>query len=77
MLHYTEELRKAISEADILVGFTKTYSLGALEEISDQYQGIARAFEDIHAAGGRAVLLSDNLPYDAARFQDADAILLT
>jgi beta-N-acetylhexosaminidase len=75
-LHYTDELRKAISEADVVVGLTKTYNLGALEESSEQYQGIAQAIEDTHAAGGRFVLLSNNLPYDAARFQDADAILL-
>ena len=75
-LHYTEELKKAISDADVLVAFTKTYNLDALAETSEQYQAVSRAIEDIHAAGGRAVLLSDNLPYDAARFQDADAILL-
>ena len=75
-LHYTDELRKAISEADVVVGLTKTYNLGALEESSEQYRGIAQAIEDTHAAGGRFVLLSNNLPYDAARFQDADAILL-
>ena len=75
-LHYTEKLQKAIREADVVVGFTKTYNLAALEESSEQYQGIARAIEDIHKAGGRFVLLSDNLPYDAARYQDADAILL-
>ena len=75
-LHYTEELQAAIREADVVVGFAKTYSLSALEETSAQYQGIARAIDDVHAAGGRFVLLSNNLPYDAARYQDADAILL-
>ncbi len=75
-LHYTEELQAAIREADVVVGFAKTYSLSALEETSAQYQGIARAIEDSHAAGGRFVLLSNNLPYDAARYQDSDAILL-
>ena len=29
-----------------------------------------------HEAGGKFVLLSGNLPYDAARYQDSDAILL-
>ncbi len=75
-LHYTQELQDAIRQADVVIGFTKTYNLGALEETSEQYQGISRAIEDIHKAGGRFVLLSDNLPYDAARYQDADAILL-
>ena len=75
-LHYTEELQEAISKADVVVGFTKTYGLGGLNESSEQYQGIARAIKEIHMAGGRFVLLSNNLPYDAARYQDADAILL-
>ena len=75
-LHYTEELREAIGEADAVVGFTKTYGLSGLDEASELYQGISRAIEDTHAAGGCFVLLSDNLPYDAARYQDADAILL-
>lgn len=75
-LHYTDEMKQAISEANVVVGFTKTYSLSALEEDSEQYQGIALAMGDTHASGGRFVLLSDNLPYDAARYQEADAILL-
>ena len=75
-LHYTKELEDAISEADAVVGFTKTFGLNGLDAASEQYQGIARAIEDTHKAGGRFVLLSDNLPYDAARYQDADAILL-
>ena len=75
-LHYTDELKEAIKEADVVIGFTKTYSLGALEDSSEQYQGIAAALQDTHAAGGKFVLLSDNLPYDAARYQEADAIML-
>ncbi len=75
-LHYTEELQDAISKADAVIGFTKTFGLSGLDEGSELYQGIARAIEDTHKAGGRFVLLSDNLPYDAARFQDADAIVL-
>ena len=75
-LHDTEERKEAIKEADVVIGLTKTYNLDALSEESEQYQGIARAIEEIHAAGGLFVLLSDNLPYDAARYQDADAILL-
>ena len=75
-LHYTSELQEAIGEADVVIGLTKTYSLSALADDSEQYQGIARALADTHDAGGRFVLLSDNLPYDAARYQEADAILL-
>lgn len=75
-LHYTEELQEAIGEADIVIGFTKTNGLSSLDEASEQYQGISQAIEDTHTAGGRFVLLSNNLPYDAARYQDADAIIL-
>ena len=75
-LHYTDELKEAISEADAVVGFTRTSSLAALEDGSEQYQGIANAIEDAHDAGAGFILLSCNLPYDAARYQDSDAILL-
>lgn len=36
-----------------------------------------RIISERHAAGGQAVLISCHLPYDAVRFPDADAILLT
>ncbi|MBR2257747.1 MAG: glycoside hydrolase family 3 C-terminal domain-containing protein [Blautia sp.] len=75
-LHYTEELQEAIREADVVVGFTKNYDLSGLDEASEEYQGIAGAIADTHAVKGRFVLFSNNLPYDAVRFQDADAILL-
>ena len=76
MLHYTEDLKEAISEADIVVCLTKTFNSGAMEADSDQYRGISGVIADAHAAGAKAVLLSNNLPYDAARYQEADAIIL-
>ena len=75
-LHYTPELKKAIGEADVVIGFTKTFGLNGLDKESELYQGIAEAIQDTHDGGGLFVLLSNNLPYDAARYQDADAILL-
>ena len=37
--------------------------------------GVSRALSEAHEAGAKFVLLSDNLPVDAARFQNADAIV--
>ena len=36
-----------------------------------------RVIEERHAAGKKTILISAQLPYDAARFPEADAILLT
>jgi len=77
VLSYTDEMRQAIQGADLVVGMTRTYSLDALAAGMPQYEGIHRAIEDTHAGGGQFVLLSENLPYDAARYQDADAIVLS
>ena len=74
--HYTEELGSKIKEADVVIGFSRTSNLKMLANDSPQYLGIRRAIDETHAAGGAFILISDNLPYDAARFQDADAILL-
>lgn len=75
-LHYTEELGSKIKEADVVIVFSRTSNLGMLAEDSPLYLGVRRAIDDAHTAGGEFVLISDNLPYDAARYQDADAILL-
>ena len=74
--HYTEELSSKIKEADVVIGFSRTSNLKMLAEDSLQYLGIRKAIDDTHAADGAFILISDNLPYDAARYQDADAILL-
>ena len=75
-LHYTDEIKEAIAGADAVIVLTKTYNMSTLAEDSAQYQGVHSAIEDAHAAGGKFILLSDNLPYDAARYQEADAIVL-
>lgn len=48
-------------------GFLTGNSAGLLDEL----------IEKTHAQGGKFVLLSVSLPYDVARFQEADAILIT
>ena len=73
--HYTDELKAAIAEAHTVVALTKNWGTSALSTTNAQYLGISQILADTHAAGGKFVLVSGNLPYDAARYQDADAIL--
>ena len=75
-LHYTEDLKAAVGEADVVIALSKTLGLSGLAETSPQFLGMQTALEDTHAGGGRFIMISDNLPYDAARYQDADAIVL-
>jgi beta-N-acetylhexosaminidase len=73
--HYTDELKAAIGEASTVVCLTKNWGVSALQNGSPQYKGVARAIADTHAAGGKFVLVSGNLPYDVARYPEADAVL--
>lgn len=73
--HYTEDLKAAIAKADTVVALTKCSGITSLQPANPQYRGIAQTLADTHAAGGKYILISGNLPYDAARFQDADAII--
>ena len=75
-LSYSDELKSAIADADAVVCVTKNYGIAAMQPSSPQYQGASQITDDAHAAGAKLVLLSDNLPYDAARYQDSDAIML-
>ncbi len=75
VVHYTDEMKQAVAEAQTVVAFSVNYSLSALQPTADQYQGVSQIMADTHAAGAKFVLLSNNLPYDAARYQDADAIM--
>ncbi len=75
-LHYTDEMKERISKADVVVGFSYASGKSALDKQSPQYIAMTSAIEDTHKAGGRFVLVSENLPYDAAIYKDADAIVL-
>ena len=75
-VHITDELKAAIAKADTVVGVSVNWGLSALQPTDVQYQGLSTLLEETHDAGGRFVLLSGNLPYDAARYQNADAIML-
>ena len=74
-VHYTDEMKAAVENADAVVAFSINFNLAALQPAADQYQGVSQIMADAHAAGAPFVLLSSNLPYDAARYQDADAIM--
>jgi beta-N-acetylhexosaminidase len=75
-VHYTDALKAAVADASVVVGMAKTYALSALKAGAPQYEAIHQVLADTHAAGGKYVFISDNLPYDVARYQDADALLL-
>lgn len=75
-VHITDELKAAIAKADTVVGVSVNWGLSALQPTDVQYQGLSTLLEETHGAGGRFVLLSGNLPYDSARYQNADAIML-
>jgi hypothetical protein len=55
----------------------KAASHQGLSKAIDQHQGLSKAMEAAQKAGAPFVLLSAKLPYDAARYQDADAIVLS
>jgi beta-N-acetylhexosaminidase len=49
--------------------------MDGLQDDSPVMTGVSRALSEAHEAGAKFILLSDNLPVDAARFQEADAIV--
>ena len=75
-----EECAKAASEADYVILVNRMYSAACLDPNTGD--GFSTAvFDEIiaarHAAGKAVIVVSCQLPYDAARFTGADAILLT
>ena len=75
-LHYPDEMKEKISSADVVIGFSHASGKNITDNESPQFIALKTAIEDTHKAGGRFVLISQNLPYDAAVYQDADAIIL-
>ena len=67
---------EAVQDADLVAAVSMTGGMGTLSENSMYHQGLSKAMEAVHSHGGKFLLLSANLPYDAARYQDSDAILL-
>lgn len=66
----------AIASANTVVGLSCMFGLESIQDGSYQFSALSSLIAASHGAGARFVLLSSNLPYDAARYQDADALVL-
>ncbi len=70
----------AISEADYVIAVSTVFSLGELDPSLES--GLASAIldnviEEVHNQGKQICVISAYLPYDAARYLEADAVLIT
>ena len=73
---YSEELTEAVRNADVVVCLCAVFEgIGELQDDNPVIVGVSRALDEAHEAGAKFILLSANLPVDAARFQEADAIV--
>ena len=75
-LIYSDTLSASIRNADAVIALSAVGAgMDLLQDDSPIMQGVTRALSEAHEAGAKFVLLSDNLPVDAARFQEADTIV--
>ncbi len=66
----------AIAEADYVICESTVFSgIDSLQDDNPCVQGITQLLEATHQAGARFVLLSDEIPVDAVRYPDADAVV--
>lgn len=69
-----DEVMPNLEGADTIVFMSENYSAGALKgDVAKMADTIA---DEIHSKGGKFIVMSVNLPYDVARYQKADAIML-
>ncbi len=74
-----DTILKKIEKADYVFAVSELYRMSAMDPNTNPNGACAkldRMIETAHRHGGKFVLISAHLPYDAARFQAADAILL-
>ena len=76
IMHYTENMKKNVRAADYVIAFSYASGSSALDKSDPQFIALHEAMSDTHKSGGKFILVSENLPYDAAVYQDADAIVL-
>lgn len=69
-----DEMKEAVAGAVNVIAVTEQYSQAGLA--AAQYQNLDAVADAVHETGGKIAFLSCNLPYDAARLQKGDAILL-
>ena len=75
-----EDCVKAAGEADHVILVHRMYNSANLDpDTEDGFSSgvFDRIIEERHKTGKRVILVSCQLPYDAARFETADAVLLT
>ena len=65
----------AKDDPDLAKALADTKKLIVLSQAVSRNEVIAGAMDQVHKAGGQVVLLSLNLPYDAACYEEADAVL--
>jgi beta-N-acetylhexosaminidase len=75
-LHYPDELKEKLAAADLTIGFSYASGSTVIDKENAQFIALHNAIDDVHTGGGRFILVSENLPYDAAVYQNADAIVL-
>ena len=75
-----EECIQAAKEADHVILVHRVYNLACLDPATDDGFSSGtfdRIISAVHEAGKTVIVVSCQLPYDAARFPDADAVVLT
>lgn len=76
-LHYTDEMLEKIKGADVVIGLSYAAGGNILDKENPHYIAIIKAINDTHTSGGKFILVSENQPYDAAVFNNADSIVLS
>ncbi len=75
-LHFTKNMRQTITDSDVLIVISAVKKPENMENDSVQFKGVYSSIKAAHEGNGKVILLSSNLPYDAARYTEADAVLL-
>ena len=73
------QLADEVRGADRVIAISELYRASALDprtEAGAVSAGLDRLIDITHENGGKFVLISANLPYDTARYQNADALLV-